>query len=58
MPRCTEVEENIKALAQRIETVHPELLKWVNKTTLLWQSPCVGFANANSNLNFYQMEKS
>ena len=58
MPRCTEVEENTKALAQRIETVHPELLKWVNTTTLLWQSPCVGFANVNSNLNFYQMEKS
>ena len=33
MHRCTEGEENTKALAQRIETVHSELLKWVNATT-------------------------
>ena len=42
MPRCTEGEENTKALAQRIETVHSDLLKWVNTTTLMWLSPCVG----------------
>jgi hypothetical protein len=42
MPLCTEGEENTKALAQRIETVHSELLKWMNTTTLMWLSPCVG----------------
>ena len=48
MPRCTEGEENTKALAQRIEPVHSELLKWLNTTTLTRQSPCVDFANASS----------
>ena len=48
MPRCTEGEENTKALAQRIETVHSELLKWVNTTTRMWLSPCVGEEDANT----------
>jgi hypothetical protein len=56
MPRCTEIEENTEALAQRIETVHSELLKWVNTTTLTWLSPCVGNDNVSSVLKFYQME--
>ena len=56
MPRCTEGEENTKALAQRIETVHSELLKRVNTTTLTWLSPCVGNYNVSSVLRFYQKE--
>ena len=56
MPGCTEIEDYTKALAQRIETVHSELLKWVNTTTLTWLSPCVGEANATRILKFYQKE--
>jgi hypothetical protein len=56
MPRCTKGEENTEALAQRIETVHSELLKWVNTTTLTWLSPCVGNDNVSSVLKFYQKE--
>ena len=56
MPRCTEIEENTKALAQRSETMHSELLKWVNTTTLKWLSPCVGNDNVSSVLKSYQKE--
>ena len=55
MPRCTEGEENTKALAQRIETVHSELLKWVNTTTRVWLSPCVGEEDANTTIKNYQI---
>ena len=55
MPRCTEGEENTKALAQRIETVHSELLKWGNTTTRMWLSPCVGEEDANTTIKNYQI---
>ena len=40
MPRCTIGEEYIKALAQRIETVHSLLLKWVNSDNTQQCSDC------------------
>ena len=55
MPRCTEGEENTKALAQRIETVHSELLKWVNTTTLAWLSPDIGCTDTNTTIENHQI---
>ena len=56
MPRCAIGKEHTKALAQRIETVHSELLKRVNTTTLTSLSPCVDNDYVSSVLKFYQKE--
>jgi len=52
-----EGEENTKALAQRIETVHSELLKWVNTTTRMWLFPCVSCDDANTTIEKHQISR-